>query len=274
MRNLEKKVALGRETIVILRGVSFELGRGEMVALMGPSGSGKSTLLGIVSGLDSPTAGEVILDGDDIGALSERHLSSLRARKVGMVFQSYNLIPTLTALENVQLPLYVPGRNGHDPERATQLLSDVGLGHRLGHRPSQLSGGEQQRVAVARALVSDPPLLVADEPTGNLDTETGAALLSLLLDLQRRHGTTILVATHNDDVAHLADRVLRMRDGQLVTTNVLVALHPAVPIARTPPSILCADLHFRGSRQCGGAANCDPHRTERVDLKRASGKRG
>jgi putative ABC transport system ATP-binding protein len=217
VRNLEKKVALGRETINILRGVSFDLLRGEMVALMGPSGSGKSTLLGIVSGLDSPSAGEVILDGDNIGTLSERNLASLRARKVGMVFQSYNLIPTLTALENVQLPLYVPGRNGHDPARAEQLLADVGLGHRLGHRPSQLSGGEQQRVAVARALVSDPPLLVADEPTGNLDTETGAALLSLLLELRVRHGTTILVATHNDDVAHLADRVLRMRDGNLVS---------------------------------------------------------
>jgi putative ABC transport system ATP-binding protein len=217
VHNLEKKVSLGRETITILRGVSFDLLRGEMVALMGPSGSGKSTLLGIVSGLDSPSAGEVILDGDNIGALSERHLASLRARKVGMVFQSYNLIPTLTALENVQLPLYVPGRNGRDPERAAQLLVDVGLGHRLGHRPSQLSGGEQQRVAVARALVSDPPLLVADEPTGNLDTETGAALLALLLELRVRHGTTILVATHNHDVAHLADRVLRMRDGNLVT---------------------------------------------------------
>lgn len=218
VRNLEKKVSLGRETITILRGVSFELLRGEMVALMGPSGSGKSTLLGIVSGLDSPSSGEVILDGDNIGTLSERSLSSLRARKVGMVFQSYNLIPTLTALENVQLPLYVPGRNGHNPGRAAQLLADVGLAHRLGHKPSQLSGGEQQRVAVARALVSDPPLLVADEPTGNLDTETGAALLSLLLDLRVRHGTTILVATHNDDIALLADRVLRMRDGQLVET--------------------------------------------------------
>lgn len=216
VRNLEKNASLGRETIAILRGVSFDLQRGEMVALMGPSGSGKSTLLGIVSGLDSPTTGEVILDGDNIGALSERKLAALRARKVGMVFQSYNLIPTLTALENVQLPLYVPGRNGHDPERAAQLLVDVGLGHRLGHRPSQLSGGEQQRVAVARALVSDPPLLVADEPTGNLDTETGAALLSLLLELRVRHGTTILVATHNNDVARLADRILRMRDGNLV----------------------------------------------------------
>ncbi len=211
-----KRVTLGRDTITILNGVSFDLLRGEMVALMGPSGSGKSTLLGIVSGLDSPSEGEVILDGDDIGALSERRLASLRARKIGMVFQSYNLIATLTALENVQLPLYVPGHNGHDPNRAAELLRDVGLSHRLGHRPNQLSGGEQQRVAVARALASDPPLLVADEPTGNLDTETGASLMALLLDLRRRHGTTILVATHNDDVAHLADRVLHMRDGRMV----------------------------------------------------------
>ena len=216
VRNLDKKVSLGRETITILRGVSFDLLRGEMVALMGPSGSGKSTLLGIVSGLDTPSSGEVILDGDNIGSLSERTLSSLRARKVGMVFQAYNLIPTLTALENVQLPLYVPGRNGHDPGRAVQLLKDVGLGHRLDHKPSQLSGGEQQRVAVARALVSDPALLVADEPTGNLDTETGEALLSLLLELRIRHGTTILVATHNDEIARIADRVLRLRDGHLV----------------------------------------------------------
>jgi putative ABC transport system ATP-binding protein len=134
-----------------------------------------------------------------------------------MVFQAYNLIPTLTALENVQLPLYVLGRNGHSPERAAELLAEVGLGHRLAHRPAQLSGGEQQRVAVARALVSDPPLLVADEPTGNLDSETGASLMALLLDLRSRLGTTVLVATHNLDVAHLADRVLRMRDGDLVS---------------------------------------------------------
>ncbi|MBV9279705.1 MAG: ABC transporter ATP-binding protein [Chloroflexi bacterium] len=188
-----------------------------MVALMGPSGSGKSTLLGIVSGLDRPSRGEVLLDGVEIGRLSERHLAALRARKVGMVFQSYNLIPTLTALENVQLPLFVPGRNGHSQERARELLAEVGLAHRLSHRPSQLSGGEQQRVAVARALVTDPPLLVADEPTGNLDSETGGALIDLLLDLRARLRTTILVATHNDAVAGRADRILRLRDGQLVT---------------------------------------------------------
>lgn len=216
VRDVRKDAALGREVIHILRGITFDLYRGEMVALMGPSGSGKSTLLGIVAGLDRPTSGEVILDGEEIGALPERQLSALRARKVGMVFQAYNLIPTLTALENVQLPLYVPGHNGHDPDRAAMLLREVGLGHRLSHRPSQLSGGEQQRVAVARALVADPPLVVADEPTGNLDSETGAGLMDLLLDLRARMGTTILLATHNDSVAAVADRVLRLRDGQLV----------------------------------------------------------
>lgn len=216
VRQVGKQVPLGREVIIILRGVSFELTRGEMVALMGPSGSGKSTLLGIVSGLDRPTSGQILLDGVEIGSLSERHLAALRSQKVGMVFQSYNLIPTLTALENVQLPLFVPGRNGHSTERARALLAEVGLGHRLSHRPSQLSGGEQQRVAVARALVTDPPLVVADEPTGNLDSDTGAALMQLLLDLRARLGTTILVATHNDAVATRTDRVLRLRDGQLV----------------------------------------------------------
>ncbi|GAC1321572.1 MAG: ABC transporter ATP-binding protein [Chloroflexota bacterium] len=215
VRNIQKSVPLGGQTITILRGVSFELQRGEMAALMGPSGSGKSTLLGIVAGLDRPTSGSVALDGTEIANLSERDLSSLRADKVGMVFQSYNLIPTLTALENVQLPLYVPGRDGRDLRRARELLEEVGLGHRLGHRPSQLSGGEQQRVAVARALVADASLLVADEPTGNLDSETGDALMHLLLELRMRRGTSILVATHNDVVAHGADRILRMHDGRL-----------------------------------------------------------
>lgn len=216
VRDLQKQITMGREVITILRGIDFDLFRGEMVALMGPSGSGKSTLLGIVAGLDRPTSGEVVLDGTDISSLSERNLAVLRSRKVGMVFQSYNLIPTLTALENVQLPLYVPGRNGHSIDRARELLEEVGLGHRLSHRPSQLSGGEQQRVAVARALVVDPPLVVADEPTGNLDSETGQALMHLLLDIRSRLGTTILVATHNDAVAAQADRILRLHDGRLV----------------------------------------------------------
>jgi putative ABC transport system ATP-binding protein len=215
VRDVEKRISLGRDTITILRGVSFDLERGEMVALVGPSGSGKSTLLGIAAALDRPTSGEVILDGVDVAGLSERKLARLRSRKVGMVFQSYNLIPTLSALENVQLPLFVPGRGETDPGRAAILLEEVGLGHRLAHRPSQLSGGEQQRVAVARALITDPALLVADEPTGNLDSETGDALVRLLLDLRTQRGTSILVATHNPAVAAQADRVLFVRDGLL-----------------------------------------------------------
>jgi putative ABC transport system ATP-binding protein len=182
---------------------------------MGPSGSGKSTLLGIVAGLDRPSNGKVTVVGTEIGYLPERKLAQFRADNIGMVFQAYNLIPTLTALENVQLPLLVPGRPRADLDRAREVLSEVGLAHRLHHRPSQLSGGEQQRVAVARALVSEPPLIIADEPTGNLDSDTGDALVSLLLDLRVRHGTTILLATHNGAVAEEADRTLRLHDGRL-----------------------------------------------------------
>jgi putative ABC transport system ATP-binding protein len=216
VRDIRKRLTLGRETIEILRGVSFDLERAEMAALVGPSGSGKSTLLGICAALDRPTSGAVILDGEDVAALPERVVARVRSRKVGMVFQAYNLIPTLTALENVQLPLFVPGRGPMDESRASTLLAEVGLGHRLSHRPHQLSGGEQQRVAIARALVTDPPLLVADEPTGNLDSETGEALIGLFLDLRARHGTTLLVATHNLAVAERADRILTIRDGRLV----------------------------------------------------------
>lgn len=210
-----KSIARGRDTIEILRGVSFDLQRGEMVALMGPSGSGKSTLLGIVAGLDRPTSGRVTVAGTEIGYLPESKLASFRADNVGMVFQAYNLIPTLTALENVQLPLLVPGRERGNIARARTVLEEVGLGHRLNHQPAQLSGGEQQRVAVARALVAEPPLIIADEPTGNLDSETGDALIDLLIDLRARHHTTILLATHNPAVAQRADRILHMHDGRL-----------------------------------------------------------
>jgi putative ABC transport system ATP-binding protein len=215
VERLCKSIPRGREAIEILRGVSFDLQRGEIVALMGPSGSGKSTLLGIVAGLDRPTSGSVTVAGTEIGYLPEAKLASFRADNVGMVFQAYNLIPTLTALENVQLPLLVPGRHGGDIDRARAVLEEVGLGHRLNHQPSQLSGGEQQRVAVARALVSEPPLIIADEPTGNLDSETGNALIDLLLDLRLRHGSTILLATHNPAVAERTDRTLQMHDGTL-----------------------------------------------------------
>jgi putative ABC transport system ATP-binding protein len=213
--DVRKSLWAGGEEVRILRGVSFRLDPGELVALVGPSGSGKSTILGIAAGLDAPTAGRVVIDGVDVTGMSERPLSRLRSRRVGMVFQAYNLLPTLTALENVELPLLVPGQPRRPPGRARELLAGLGLEHRLHHRPSQLSGGEQQRVAVARALVTDPALLVADEPTGNLDTATGEALIDVLLEVRRSHATTVLVATHNDALARRADRVLRVRDGLL-----------------------------------------------------------
>jgi putative ABC transport system ATP-binding protein len=214
--DVDKTLSAGGDDVHILRGISLELAGGELVALVGPSGSGKSTILGIAAGLDSPTSGRVTIAGTDITGMSERLLARLRARQVGMVFQAYNLLPTLTALENVELPLLVPGQPRRDSGVAAELLASVGLGHRLHHRPAQLSGGEQQRVAVARALITEPALLIADEPTGNLDSATGEALIDVLLDVRRRRGTTVLVATHNDALARRADRVLRVRDGRLV----------------------------------------------------------
>jgi putative ABC transport system ATP-binding protein len=212
---VHRTLRAGGEQVHILHGVSFRLDPGELVALVGPSGSGKSTILGIAAGLDAPSSGRVSIDGTDVTGMAERPLSRLRSRRVGMVFQAYNLLPTLTALENVELPLLVPGQPRRPPGRARELLAGLGLEHRLHHRPSQLSGGEQQRVAVARALVTDPSLLVADEPTGNLDTATGEALVGVLLEVRRRHATAVLVATHNDALARRADRVLRVQDGRI-----------------------------------------------------------
>lgn len=213
--NVDKSLRVGRDTVEILHGVSFDVRPAELVALVGPSGSGKSTILGIAAGLDTASSGSVFLDGTDISRLPERELATLRARRVGMVFQSYNLLPTLTALENVELPLHVPGGVRRPSSSAEELLTEVGLGHRLHHRPTQLSGGEQQRVAIARALITQPAIIVADEPTGNLDTSTGDELIALLLELRQRRGTTILVATHDNDLAVRADRILRVRDGRL-----------------------------------------------------------
>jgi len=216
VRDLWRSLPFATGVLDILRGVSFRIERGEFVAIMGPSGSGKSTLLGCISGLDLPSRGQVLLDGIDITHMRESQLASIRNRTVGMVFQAYNLIPTLTAQENVEIPLYVGSHPGSPSARARELLELVGLGHRLGHRPSQLSGGEQQRVAVARALAAAPPLVIADEPTGNLDAAAGAALLELLHDLRRRTGTTFVIATHDTSVAERSTRVLRIADGQLV----------------------------------------------------------
>ena len=211
--SVTKSLPLGRERIDILKGISFQIYSGEFVAIVGPSGSGKSTLLGIIAGLDTPTSGQVIIDGVDTSRLSEGKLARVRNRKLGMVFQAYNLIPTLTAQENVEVPLYVSRHRGSPSARAKELLSLVGLSHRLHHRPTQLSGGEQQRVAIARALVNDPPIVVADEPTGNLDARNGENVLALIRDLRDRTGKTFIIATHDQGVASQAYRAIRIVDG-------------------------------------------------------------
>jgi putative ABC transport system ATP-binding protein len=214
-RNVWRWLQLGRQQVEILRSVSFSIGRGEFVALLGPSGSGKSTLLGIVAGLDRPDRGAVRVEGLDITNMSEGELAQIRNRKIGMVFQAFNLIPTLTALENVELPLSVGAHRGSSSSRARALLDVVGLAHRGNHRPPQLSGGEQQRVAIARAMATDPAIVIADEPTGNLDGPTGQEVLDLMEVLREFSGTTFLVATHDLGVASRADRQLRLVDGTL-----------------------------------------------------------
>jgi putative ABC transport system ATP-binding protein len=214
-RNVWRWLQLGRQQVEILRSVSFSVRRGEFVAVLGPSGSGKSTLLGIVAGLDQPNRGAVCVEGVDITNKSEGELAQVRNRKIGMVFQAFNLIPTLTALENVELPLSVGSHRGSTSSRARALLEVVGLSHRRNHRPLQLSGGEQQRVAIARAIATDPAIVIADEPTGNLDGPTGQEVLDLMEVLREVSGTTFLVATHDMGVASRADRQLRLVDGTL-----------------------------------------------------------
>jgi putative ABC transport system ATP-binding protein len=208
-----KSLPLGRERIDILKGISLRIAHGELVAIVGPSGSGKSTLLGIIAGLDSPTTGRVLVDGVDITRMSEGRLASIRNAKIGMVYQAFNLIPTLTAQENVEVPLYVGHHTGRPSTRARELLELVGLGHRLGNRPSQLSGGEQQRVAVARALATNPAIVIMDEPTGNLDQKNSENVLQMIRDLRQRTGKTFIIATHDLTVASAADRSIRIVDG-------------------------------------------------------------
>ena len=206
-------VSGGRE-ITVLRNITFELEKGGVLAITGPSGSGKSTLLGLLAGLDRPSGGRVVLDGHDLGALSEDERARLRADKVGFVFQSFHLIPTLTARENVQVPLELRGQDGR--ARAEELLARVGLGDRGHHYPAQLSGGEQQRVAIARAFAHRPLLLFADEPTGNLDAANGANVVALLDELNREAGTTLVLVTHDPELAARARRLVRLRDGAVV----------------------------------------------------------
>ncbi|MBV9614889.1 MAG: ABC transporter ATP-binding protein, partial [Ktedonobacteraceae bacterium] len=206
---------LGREQIEILKGISFQIMSAEFISIVGPSGSGKSTLLGIIAGLDNPTGGHVLIDGVDITRMGENRLASVRNSKIGMVFQAFNLIPTLTAQENVEVPLYVGKHKGSPSTRSRELLTLVGLGHRLNHRPNQLSGGEQQRVAIARALATDPALVIADEPTGNLDARNGENVLKLITELRAQTGKTFIIATHDPIVAGHADRAIRIVDGKI-----------------------------------------------------------
>ena len=213
-RQVIKRIETATHTVEILKGIDFEVERGQFVAIMGASGSGKSTLLGLLAGLDTPTSGRILLDGVDITGLAEDDLALLRGRKVGFVFQSYQLIPTLTAEENVLLPLELAGAE-EGRERAAELLDRVGLLDRRDHYPVQLSGGEQQRVALARAFVMRPPILMADEPTGNLDSRNGRLVLDLLLQLNRREKATLLLVTHDRELAAFADRTITLRDGAI-----------------------------------------------------------
>ena len=222
VRGLLKSIHSGTHRVDILRGISFAVERGQFVAVMGPSGSGKSTLLGLLAGLDTPSAGKVVLDGQEIQDLAEDDMAVLRGRKIGFVFQSCQLVPTLTAEENVLLPLDLAGDGFAGAERARGLLERVGLADRFDHYPVQLSGGEQQRVALARAFVGRPPLILADEPTGNLDSANGKHVLDILDELNRSEGTTLVLVTHNRELAARADRLVTLHDGRIASDESLV----------------------------------------------------
>jgi putative ABC transport system ATP-binding protein len=215
VENLSKQYRSGGQQLAAVRDVSFQVEPGETVAIVGPSGSGKTTLLGLLAGLDRPTSGTVRLDGTDMGSLSEDARARLRRERIGFVFQSFQLIPTLTARENVEVPLELRGEGSGD--RADDLLARVGLGGRGHHFPTQLSGGEQQRVAIARAFVHRPSILFADEPTGNLDAATGGRIIELLTELNREIGTTLVLVTHDMDLAARTRRVIRLADGVVVS---------------------------------------------------------
>jgi len=215
-RNLTKILASGTHHLEILKGIDLTVPKGEVLAIEGPSGSGKSTLLGLLAGFDSPTNGSIKIDGEEITGLDEDQLALLRGRKLGFVFQSYNLISTLTAEENVMLPLELRGDFTKPAERARELLSSVGLENRASHYPAQLSGGEQQRIALARAFSCSPSILLADEPTGNLDSATGNIVLEMLLKLNRSEGATLVIVTHDPALSRLTDRIVHLRDGQIV----------------------------------------------------------
>jgi putative ABC transport system ATP-binding protein len=227
LRGVSKTVPSGDTMLTILHPLDLAIESGKVVAITGPSGSGKSTLLGLLAGLDAPSTGRIVIDGADITAMSEDDLARFRGKRIGFVFQFFHLLPSLTAYENARVPLEIAG--APDPgTRADALLSEVGLGPRRHHYPSQLSGGEQQRVAIARALANDPAILLADEPTGNLDSGTGHQVIDLLIDVNRRRKTTVILVTHDPELAARADSSIALRDGRVVD--------PSLPSSPSSPS--------------------------------------
>ena len=212
-RGVTKIYTMGDIQVHALRGLSVKIKRGEVVGIMGPSGSGKSTLMNILGCLDRPTDGEYYLDEESVAELSDDQLADIRNRKVGFIFQTFNLLPRATALANVMLPIRYSENNQNQRERAVAALESVGLGDRMDHRPNELSGGQQQRVAVARALINNPAIVMADEPTGNLDTKTGEEVMDLLLKMNRETGTTLIIVSHDPEIATLAERIVYIRDG-------------------------------------------------------------
>ena len=219
LENLVKIYLMGKSELTVLRGVTLTIGRGEMVAIMGPSGSGKTTLLNLIGCLDKPTSGKYILDGNEVSRLSRDELAKVRSQKIGFIFQSFNLLPRLSALSNVELGLRYTGIRDHNG--AKEALERVGLAQRANHRPTELSGGEQQRVAIARALVKNPPLILADEPTGNLDSRTGVEIMNILTSLHVEQKITLVMVTHELDIAKFCQRVIRLRDGEIVADEKL-----------------------------------------------------
>ena len=231
IKGLKKIYRLGEVLVRALRGVNLAIDAGEFVAIMGPSGSGKSTLLNLLGCLDRPTAGHYFLGGEDVSQMDDDQLSAVRGKRLGFIFQAYNLIDQLTVIENIQVPLFYQGEDSRDSyDRCVALARSVGLGERLDHRPNQLSGGQQQRVAIARSLVNDPLMILADEPTGNLDSRTGREILELIVELNAK-GKTIVLVTHDDKVAARAHRIIEMKDG-LIDNQVINQSLPGRPLRR------------------------------------------